>query len=641
MNNFGFIRVASASPAIEIGNTEYNKEQILTLIQQAAEKNVSLMVFPELSLTGYSCGDLFFNQTLLTGAKTALSEIVKATEKYMICVIVGVPLEYESKLYNAAAVIAGGRIWGYAVKTYLPEYKEFREQRWFTSAQYLHQDEIQVNGEKIPIGNDLIFDLNGVRFGVEICEDLWSNMPPSAKLTRGGAEIICNCAASNMVVGKSEIRRMLVQHASYTSICGYIFSSAGAGESTTDTVYSGHNMVYAYGKKLLESEQNDFKKQPFEHQMKDVLIDVEILRAKRKECTSFTPIKQNIRKIHIPFVDKPVSGFAETVQKTPFLPKNSVQLKEVFYLQTMALIRRMHYIKCSKIVVGVSGGLDSTLALLVAVAAIKQLKLPKNHVIAVTMPGFGTTKHTLQNAQRLMKELQVQDLEIPIVSACRQHFKDIALDAKAQDVTFENAQARERTQILLDIANKNQAIMIGSGDLSELALGYTTYAGDQMSMYSVNAGLPKTLIREVISYIARHVQNHILQEALSSVLKTPISPELLPPAAEGEMRQKTEQILGDYILHDFYLYYFLNYGFSLSKIFILAKDVFCDSYSEEEIKRSLQTFAERFFKQQFKRSCMPDGPKVMNVSLSPRGDWSMASDISNFIWAKEIKERQK
>lgn len=631
MNRFGFVRVASAVPQLEIGNPEYNRMQIERLAKEGSDAGASLIVFPELAVTGYSCGDLFFQNTLLQSAKDALIFLAQKSKDWRAAIVTGVPVECQSQLYNAAAVIAGGEIRGICLKSYLSSSSQSEEVRWFCPADRLPADTIRLGEKEIPIGNDLLFRIEDTFFAVEICEDLWSDIPPSVEMARAGAHIICNPAASHEQIGKREDRRLLVRHRSSVSHCGYIFTSAGLSESTTDSLYSGHSLICEGGHFLAEAKQRTF-----ENQILYADMDIERLQAERKRMTTFCAhLSKRVISLNMAIQE---FSLQRKIDPMPFLPQagkeRDEQMEEVLEIQSLSLARRLKHTRLSKLILGVSGGLDSTLALLVSVRAMKALGRTNSDILAVTMPGFGTTEQTLTNAKRLMEQLKVSRLEIPIAKVCEQHFDDISHDRQKKDVTYENAQARERTQILLDLANQENGLMVGTGDLSELALGFTTYAGDHMSMYGVNAGVPKTLVRFLVAYEASRLGGELAQ-TLERILQTPISPELLPPDEEGKIAQKTEQLLGDYLLHDFFLYYFVQFGFSISKIEYLAQHAFENVYTKEEIRKNADLFVRRFFSQQFKRSCLPDGPKVGSVSLSPRGDWRMPSDGSSAIWEKE------
>lgn len=631
----GFIKTACATILTKVCDIRHNKELIAQMIEKADAEKVNVLLFPELALTAYTAGDLFYSTLLLEEAKKALAELAADTrEKYPI-VIVGLPLKYQSKLYNAAAVIHNGEILGIAAKTYLPNYNEFYEMRQFTSAAELPTDAtIQIGSKNIPFGRDLIFaheSLEDYRFAVEICEDLWAAHTPSEDLALAGANIIFNPSASDELIGKADYRRLLVKSTSARLLCGYVYANAPYTESTQDMVCSSHHLIAQNGSILVENA-------PFaENELVIADIDVQLLSSERHKNTSFHPRAPK----------RPIITFAQDVQETklahkplanPFVPQNEQVLGEraaaILAVQSHGLAKRLDHAHAKSAVIGISGGIDSTLALLVAVRAMKILHRPMSDIIAVTMPCFGTTVRTKSNATKMCEHLGVTLFTIDITKAVRQHFSDIGHDEKITDVTYENSQARERTQILMDMANKYNALVIGTGDLSELALGWATYNGDHMSMYGVNVSVPKTLARYIIDYEAAQ-SDETLAAILNDILATPVSPELLPVDEKGEMTQKTEDLVGPYELHDFFLYHLLRFGFSPSKIYRLA----CLAYPEYDksvILHWLEVFHRRFWTQQFKRSCLPDGPKVGSVSLSPRGDWRMPSDAVNHIWQEKI-----
>ena len=641
---YGFVKVAAAVPAVKVADVEYNVQQIESLIAQAEGRGVEIMVLPELCLTGYSCQDIFKQQALIDRAEQGVMVLLDFTRKLDIITVVGLPVVINSLLYNCAAVIQSGSLLGIIPKTYLPNYGEFYEKRWFASAQDLNPTDIYFAGSPVHVTPEpqLFVTADGVKFGAEICEDVWAPIPPSNSLALAGADIIVNLSASDELIGKHNYLKSLLAQQSARTISGYVYASSGFGESSQDTVYGGNAMIFENG--LLVMEGSRFSFQP---QLQVNQIDVEKLRAERRVNTTFINAQRHAHAKEI--VCKAVAPkefeMLREIDPHPFIPKSenmADSCEEILNIQVAGLAKRLYHINADKAVIGISGGLDSTLALLVTVKAFDKLGLDRKGVIGITMPGFGTTDRTYNNAMKLMQTLGVTIREISIAKAVTQHFEDIGHNPKQHDTTYENAQARERTQILMDVANKENAIVVGTGDLSELALGWATYNGDHMSMYGVNAGVPKTLIRYLVSYVA----GEMATETLLDIVDTPISPELIPADENGQIKQKTEDLVGPYELHDFFIYYFMRYGFSPSKIYLLAKKAFCSPspvegrgalYDEETIKKWLKVFCRRFFTQQFKRSCMPDGPKVGSVSLSPRGDWRMPSDASYNLWIKECE----
>ena len=641
---YGFVKVAAAVPAVKVADVEYNVQQIESLIAQAEGRGVEVIVFPELCITGYTCQDLFKEQLLLDRAESAILTLLDFTRKLDIISIVGLPVVINGLLYNCAAVIQSGSLLGIVPKTYLPNYAEFYEKRWFASAQDLNPLEFYFAGGQIAVSSEpkLFVTSDGMKFGIEICEDVWAPIPPSNNLAVAGADIIFNLSASNEVLGKHAYLKSLLAQQSARTICGYVYASCGFGESTQDAVYGGNALIFENGHLLVEGSRFSF--QP---QIQTSQIDIEKLRVERRSNTTFINAQRRARAAEI--TCKPVAPREFELQREidphPFIPKaENMQstCEEILNIQVAGLAKRLYHINATKAVIGISGGLDSTLALLVTVKAFDKLGLERKGIIGITMPGFGTTDRTHNNAVKLMETLGVTIREISIAKAVTQHFEDIGHDMKVHDVTYENSQARERTQILMDVANQENAIVVGTGDLSELALGWATYNGDHMSMYGVNAGVPKTLIRYLVSYIA----GEMAADVLLDIVDTPISPELIPADEHGNIKQKTEDLVGPYELHDFFLYYFLRFGFSPKKIFLLAQRAFCTAspvdgreeiYTEDVVKKWLTTFCRRFFTQQFKRSCLPDGPKVGSVSLSPRGDWRMPTDASYTLWLKECE----
>ena len=635
---YGMIKVAAAVPAVKVADVDYNVLQVESLIAQAEGQGVEVLVLPELCLTGYTCQDLFKEQLLLDKAEEGLLVLLDFTRKLDVITIVGLPVQIGSLLYNCAAVVQSGTLLGVVPKTYLPNYGEFYEKRWFASAQGLKPQDIYLAGSPIHVTSEptIFTTCDGVRFGIEICEDVWAPVPPSNRLALAGADIIFNLSASDELIGKHRYLRQLLCQQSARTMSGYVYASCGFGESTQDVVYGGNAMILENGRLLAEGERFSF--QP---QIKITQIDIERLRAERRTNSTFITAQARVSCQPYNIVCKPVASrefeLIRAVDPHPFIPKDDMMqesCEEILNIQVAGLAKRLYHISGTKAVIGISGGLDSTLALLVTVKAFDKLGLSRQGIIGITMPGFGTTDRTYNNALTLMKELGVTIREISIAKAVTQHFEDIGHDAQQHDVTYENAQARERTQILMDVANKENAIVVGTGDLSELALGWATYNGDHMSMYGVNAGVPKTLVRHLVTFLAGEMATKVLLD----IVDTPISPELIPADNQGRIKQKTEDLVGPYELHDFFLYYFLRFGFRPAKIFVLAKKAFDGMYDEEVIKKWLQTFCRRFFSQQFKRSCMPDGPKVGSVSLSPRGDWRMPSDASSALWLKDIEK---
>ena len=642
---FDFIRLACAVPDVEVGNTEFNTQEIIKYID--INKDADIIVFPELSVTGYTCADLFFQKTLIDGAKHGLRRIAQTTNDTDSAVAVGAPLVIGGQLYNCAVMMSHGRVDGIAVKTFIPTYNEYYEKRWFSSAaelkvSFVSSDELGFDEKyDIPVGNNLIFNYSGVKVGVEICEDLWAPLPPSTLLTLAGAEVILNLSASNETIMKRKYRTELVSQQSARSICAYAYASAGKTESTTDLIFSGHSLICENGGVLCQNDSLIDGGYSIKHD-----VDLGKIRADRAENKTFgdsaalylegkdfVEIKKNLKLES--------DGELYEIKKLPFVPsakKDRIErCMDIFRMQVAGLKKRASKIG-GKMVLGVSGGLDSTLALLVCAETARQLGHDPSDVVAITLPCFGTTKRTHSNAWELMQTLGVHAMEIDIKEACTLHCRDIGHPTDQFDVTYENIQARERTQVLMDYACKIGGFVVGTGDLSELALGWCTYNADHMSMYGVNCGVPKTLVRWMISAL---IDYNIFPEStrvLEDIIDTPISPELLPPDADGNIQQETEEIIGPYALHDFFLYYLLRFGFSPSKIFFLAKKAFKEDFDNETILKWLEVFYKRFFTQQFKRSCLPDGVKIGSVCLSPRGDWRMPSDASYRIWIDEIEK---
>lgn len=628
----GFIKVAAATPKIKVADPAYNTEEILKIIDETEKNGASILVFSELTISGYTCGDLFLQQPLLTECKNQLLRIVKATENKSMLVVVGCPIVIKQKLYNCAVVISDGSILGIVPKTHLPNYSEFYELRHFTSGEGLEED--LWFGEEFGYVNVAVNQLFKCKeipelvVACEICEDLWVPLPPSTYHAMAGATVICNPSASVETTTKESYRRSLVSNQSARLLAAYIYADAGEGESTQDVVYSGHHLICENGSVLAEAKR-------FTNEIIYADIDVQKLAAERRKMTSF-PGGQTDDYFEQEFsLEVKENKITRTFPKAPFVPDNQDErdkrCDEILSLQSMGLKKRLEHTNCKHAVVGISGGLDSTLAVLVTARAFNLLDIPRENLICVTMPCFGTTDRTYQNAVSLIKELGATLKEVRIEKAVRQHFADIGHDENNHDVTYENSQARERTQILMDMANQYNGMVIGTGDMSELALGWATYNGDHMSMYAVNCSVPKTLVRYLVLYYAETTENKKLSEVLMDVLDTPVSPELLPPV-DGVISQKTEDLVGPYELHDFFLYYMLRFGFPKSKLYRMAKLTFDGVYDDETIKKWLDKFYWRFFSQQFKRSCLPDGPKVGSVAVSPRGDLRMPSDASPTAW---------
>ena len=637
--NYGFVKVASTIPRVRVADCAFNASQIEKEIIIADGKGVEIIVFPELCLTGYTCGDLFAHSLLLESAELGLMQILNNTRQLDIISILGMPIPLNGMLLNAAVVIQKGKVLGVVPKTYLPNYKEFYEKRWFTSASEVGEQSVRLCGQIVSMSPHLLFDMAGAMFGIELCEDLWAPIPPSSALALQGAEIIFNLSADNEGVGKHNYLRSLIAQQSARCIAGYVFSSCGFGESTTDVVFAGNALIYENGTLLASG-----KRFSFEEQVVISEIDVERLRTERRVNTTFASCRAQtaqgmVRHIATEYVNARDLQLTRTFDPHPFVPQGPMldeRCEEIFSIQVSGLAQRLTHTHAKFAVVGISGGLDSTLALLVCVQTFDKLGLSRKGIIGVTMPGFGTTDRTHSNAVDLMESLGVTIREVSIKDACLQHFKDINHNPEVHDVTYENSQARERTQILMDIANQTNGLVIGTGDLSELALGWATYNGDHMSMYGVNASVPKTLVKHLVKWVAENGMSEASRKTLLDIVDTPISPELIPADEDGNIRQITEDLVGPYELHDFFLYYFLRFGFAPSKIYFLAVRTFKGVYDEETVKKWLQTFCRRFFNQQFKRSCLPDGPKVGSVSLSPRGDWRMPSDASSALWLNDV-----
>ena len=637
----GFIKVAAGTPKIRVADCRYNAEQIFTMMREADKQGVKVLCLPELCLTGYTCGDLFLQDTLLCGAEEGLQTILEATRNLDMVTVLGLPVrcKWDNKLYNCAAVIQSGEILGLVPKTYLPNYGEFYEQRWFASGAGV-ETSVDLCGETVDMDAAGLFACETVPnlvLGVEICEDLWATEPPSARLARGGATVILNLSASNELVGKSGYRRNLVVGQSGRLVCGYVYADAGEGESTTDLVFTGHNMIAENGALLAERR--------FATGLTISEIDVDRLAYERRRMTTFNGQRQADlwrASFSLPLEE---TRLTRAVSPAPFVPADAEdraeRCNEILKIAALGLKKRLEHTGARTAVVGLSGGLDSTLAILITAVAMKLLDRPASDIIAVTMPCFGTTDRTRDNAVELAERLGATLKRIDIGSAVKVHFKDIGQSMEDHSVTFENGQARERTQVLMDIANQNGGLVIGTGDLSELALGWATYNGDHMSMYGVNAGIPKTLVRHLVAFVSddKGSEDPRLSAVLDDILDTPVSPELLP-AIEGKISQKTEDLVGPYELHDFFLYYAIRWGFPPRKVFRLAEHALGRTYDRATILKWLNSFYRRFFTQQFKRSCLPDGPKVGSVTLSPRGDWRMPSDAVAALWMAELEELQ-
>ena len=627
MSRYGFIKVAAATPLVKVADCHANAKAIDEMTAEAMERGVSVVVFPELSLTGYTCGDLFLQSRIIEAGDEAL-ELLLATPRPIVS-IVGMPIYYKNNLYNCAVVIANGKICGIVPKSYIPNYSEFYESRWFTEGRDIRNASITICGQRVRFGTDLLFEVHKTRFGVEICEDLWVSAPPSSDMALAGATLIFNQSATPEILGKHAYLRSLIKQQSARALCGYVYASAGVGESSTDLVFTGNGIIAENGKIIAARDR--FVR---DARLTVADIDVEYIFNERRRHTSFINLDNRfeIIKIDIP---QPESELEREINPAPFIPEDLNEgCKEAFTIQCSGLAQRLAHIGCKRVVLGISGGLDSTLALLVTAATFDMLGLDRKGIISVTMPGFGTTDRTYNNALVLMRELGITTREISIRKACEQHFADIGLDPNERGAAYENSQARERTQILMDLANKENGIVIGTGDLSEAALGWATYNGDSMSMYNPNCSIPKTLVRKLVEWCAENDKNESVRTTLQDIVDTPVSPELLPADSEGNIAQKTEDLVGPYALHDFFIYNFLRNGFSPAKIEYLACRAFEGAFSKEEIKHWLQVFLRRFFSQQFKRSAAPDGPKVVTVSLSPRGDLRMPSDASVAEWLK-------
>ena len=631
----GFVKVAAATPDIRVADVEFNTQNIINAMEEAQKNGAKILVFPELCVTGYTCSDLFDHSVLLKASRKALLEIAENTNDKDMLVFVGAPLEVNGKLYNVAVAMNQGEIIGFTTKTFLPNYGEFYEMRQFTPGPQTVR-KITFEGKKIPFGPQILFQAEGMEelvVAAEICEDVWSPVPPSIQAALEGATVIVNCSASDETIGKDTYRRALISGQSARLISGYIYANAGEGESTTDLVFGGHNIIAENGTILKESSR-------YVNEIIYSELDLQRITGERRKNTTFQPLDEETLA-RVPFtVEETKTFLTRTFPKKPFVPSDeqtrAQRCEEILTIQAMGLKKRLAHTNARTAVVGISGGLDSTLALLVTARAFDMLGRDKKDIIAVTMPCFGTTDRTYQNACEMSKKVGATLIEVPIADAVNIHFRDIGHDPEDHSVTYENCQARERTQVLMDIANKTWGMVIGTGDLSELALGWATYNGDHMSMYGVNASVPKTLVRHLVKYAADDTKDEALKNVLYDVLDTPVSPELLPPK-DGDIAQKTEDLVGPYELHDFFLYFMLRFGYEPSKIFRIACMTFDGEYDKETIFKWLETFCRRFFSQQFKRSCLPDGPKVGTVALSPRGDWRMPSDACVAVWMKDLE----
>ena len=630
----GFLKVCTLSPALRVADCAYNTQETIAAMQEAAQDGAALAVFPELGLTGYTCSDLFLQQPLLDAAEQGLRDILRASETLELVAVVGLPVRVDGALYNCAAVVCHGALLGLVPKTHLPNYAEFYELRHFTPAP-AETRSVTLCGASVPFGTDLLFrcrEMPDFCLGVEICEDLWAPLPPSTRHALAGATVLANLSASDETVGKAEYRRQLVGQQSARLLSAYLYADAGHGESTTDMVFAAHDLICENGALLAEAK-------PFGTGRAEAVLDLGRMQCERRRSTTFCPNAAG--HTTVPF-SMPLHETALTrpVSPTPFVPSDAAARAErcelILEIQADGLAKRLEHAHARTAVLGISGGLDSCLALLVAVRAMKRLQRPMQDILAVTMPCFGTTKRTRSNAEILCQELGVQFTEISITNTVRSHFADIGQSESVLDVTFENGQARVRTLELMDLANRTGGLVVGTGDLSELALGWATYNGDHMSMYGVNAGVPKTLVRHIVRYEADTAQSLALRRVLLDILDTPVSPELLPATETGEIAQQTESLVGPYELHDFYLYYVLRFGFGPEKIYRLAQTAFTGKYPAETLLHWLKNFYRRFFIQQFKRSCLPDGPKVGSVTLSPRGDWRMPSDACAAVWQAEL-----
>lgn len=635
--DYGFIKVAAATPKIKVADVDYNTELICNQIDEVAKNGAKVLVFPELCLTGYTCSDLFWQSLMLEKVKEKTIEIARYSKDYDMLIMIGIPYEHNGKLYNVGVVLHKGKILGMVTKKHLPNYSEFYEARHFTKG-FEKVVTVDFAGQKVPMGMNILFKCENrpdMVIGVEICEDLWVPNPPSIRHTMAGATIIANLSASDEVTGKSIYRRDLVAGQSARLICGYIYADAGEGESSTDLVYSAHNMIAENGRMLAEAKR-------FINQTVYGDIDLDRIKNERRKMTTYDSKDEEDYTVVTFEMNMDNNELSTKINNMPFVPgdiaKRNERCEEILTIQAMGLKKRLEHTNAKSAVIGISGGLDSTLALLVTVRAFDMLGRDRKGIVAVTMPGFGTTDRTYDNALKMIEKLGTTFIEINISDAANEHFKAIGHDSSIHDVTYENVQARQRTLYLMNLANQYNGFVVGTGDLSELALGWATYNGDHMSMYGVNASIPKTLVRHLVRYYADTCDDIELNKVLMDVLDTPVSPELLPPQDNGEIAQKTEDLVGPYELHDFFMYYMLRLGYTPKKIYYLARNAFEGIYDDETILKWLKTFYRRFFAQQFKRSCLPDGPKVGTVAVSPRGDLRMPSDACATIWLKELEE---
>ena len=643
----GFLRVGAACPRVRVGDPDANATEVLRTLGEARAQGVQVVVLPELALTGYTCGDLFFSlHTLVGGAERALGRVLAETASHPMLIVVGLPLAAEGKLFNVAALCQAGRVLGVVPKSYLPGYREYYEERWFSTARDARLDQVRVLGRAVPFGTDLLLEVPdepGLCLAAEICEDLWMPVPPSSLHAVAGAMVLLCPSASNELVMKAEYRRELVKVQSGRTVAAYVYANCGVHESTTDLVFGGQLLIAENGTLLAEGER--FRR---DSQVVVTDVDVERLLVERTRQTSFAEsvhaVDTTRRRLTVAPIPPPATRtLVRPVDPRPFVPGEAARLdercEEVFAIQAAGLARRLEHTRLRRVTLGLSGGLDSTLALLVCVRAFDLLDLPRSGILAVSLPGFGTTEGTRRNARELAEAMRVGFREIDIRAACTQHLQDIGLDpADRASTAYQNAQARERTQVLFDLANKEGALHVGTGDLSEIALGFCTYGGDHLSNYAVNSGVPKTLVKELVRWVAEHETTGTESAVLKAVLETPVSPELVPPGADGAIVQRTEDILGPYELHDFFLHGFVRLGAGPAKLLFLAEHAFAGRHDRESLRRVLRTFLTRFFEQQFKRSALPDGPKVGSVSLSPRGDWRMPSDASAAAWLKELDD---
>lgn len=644
INNYGFIRVATAIPNVKVADCHYNVSRIKGLIEEADSKGVQLICFPELCITAYTCADLFLQKKLLNAAEQSLSSLLEETKDLDILFIVGLPKTQTNRLYNIAVVCQHGKILGAVPKMFIPNYNEFYEKRWFSSGKDILEPEISICGQVVPFGSKILFEHEDFRFGIEICEDLWLPQAPSCQLALAGAQVLFNLSASDEVIAKNAYLKTMIAQQSAKCIAGYVYVSSGFGESSTDLVFAGNGLITENGSYIAQSER--FK---FEEQLIIGEIDTEKIDADRLKSSAFyvgaTDVHLNeFRKVKFELKNVNMDRLLRQINPQPFVPSTEGmrdRCNEIFSIQTSGLATRLYHTGIKQAVIGISGGLDSTLALLVCVKTFDKLGISRKNIVGITMPGYGTTGRTYNNSLKMMRELGISMKEISIKPACDQHFKDIEHDPSVTNITYENTQARERTQILMDYANKVNGLVIGTGDLSELALGWATYNGDHMSMYAVNTSIPKTLVKYLVKYAAEYEMEENTKETLLDVVDTPISPELLPADKDGKIAQKTEDSVGPYELHDFFIYYTLRFGFTPCKIFFLAQQAMEGRYDKATIIKWMKTFYRRFFNQQFKRSCMPDGPKVGSVCLSPRGDWRMPSDASYSEWMNELDEIEK